>query len=57
MADQIAERTEQPTARKLQKARQKGHVPQSQELSSVVTLLILIVMVALLGPYLLQWMD
>ena len=57
MADQIAERTEQPTARKLQKARQKGHVPQSQELSSVVTLLILIVMVALLGPYLLQWME
>ena len=58
MAEQtVAEKTEQPTPRKLQKARQKGNVPQSQELSSVATLLILIIMLALLGPNLLQWME
>jgi len=56
MADQpAAERTEYPTSRKLQKAKQKGHVPQSQELTSVATLLVLVAMVALLGPNLLQW--
>lgn len=50
-----AERTEQPTPKRLEKARKKGHVPQSQELTSVVTLLILTVMVALLAPGLLRW--
>jgi flagellar biosynthetic protein FlhB len=30
-------------------------VPQSQELMSIVTLLVLVAMVALLGPSLLQW--
>ncbi|KPJ65419.1 MAG: hypothetical protein AMJ43_10785 [Coxiella sp. DG_40] len=50
-----AEKTEKPTARKLQKARAKGHLPQSQELTSVVTLLVLVAMVALLGPSLTQW--
>ena len=58
MAEHTAtEKTEQPTPRKLQKAKQKGHVPQSQELTSVATLLILIIMVALLGPNLLQWLE
>jgi len=58
MAEQtVAERTELPTGRKLQKAKQKGHVPQSQELSSVATLLILLIMLALMGPNLLQWME
>lgn len=56
MAEQpVAEKTHQPTFRKLQKARQKGQVPQSQELMSVVTLLILVAMVALLGPSLTKW--
>ena len=50
-----AERTEKPTARRLQKARAKGQLPQSQELTSVVTLLVLVAMVALLGPSLTQW--
>jgi len=50
-----AERTEQPTPRKLQKARQKGHLPQSQELMAIVSLLILVAAVALSGPSLLQW--
>jgi flagellar biosynthetic protein FlhB len=56
MAEQpAAEKTYYPTFRKLQKARQRGHLPQSQELTSVVTLLVLIAMVALLGPSLTKW--
>ncbi len=50
-----AERTELPTQRKLNKAREKGQVPQSQEFTSVATLLILITVLVLLGPHLLQW--
>jgi flagellar biosynthetic protein FlhB len=56
MAEQpVAEKTHHPTFKKLQKARQKGQVPQSQELMSVVTLLVLVAMVALLGPGLTEW--
>jgi len=56
MAEQpVAEKTQYPTFRKLQKARNKGQLPQSQELTSVVTLLVLIAMVALLGPSLTKW--
>ncbi len=50
-----AERTEQPTHRKLQKAKQKGHSPQSQELMAIVSLVILVAAVALLAPSLMQW--
>jgi flagellar biosynthetic protein FlhB len=50
-----AERTEQPTRKKLDRARKKGQVPQSQELTSIVTLLALIMIVALLAPSLLRW--
>jgi len=50
-----AERTEQPTPKKLEKAWRKGQVPQSQELTSVATLLVLVGMLFLLGPNLLQW--
>ena len=55
MPEQSAEKTEQPTSRKLSKARGKGQVPQSQELTSVVTLLVLVAMIALLAPNLMQW--
>jgi flagellar biosynthetic protein FlhB len=56
MAEQpVAEKTYHPTFRKLQKARQRGHLPQSQELMSVATLLVLVAMVALLGPSLMKW--
>jgi flagellar biosynthetic protein FlhB len=56
MAEQpVAEKTHYPTIRKLQKARDRGHLPQSQELTSVVTLLVLIAMLALLGPSLTKW--
>lgn len=50
-----AERTERPTPRKLQKARDKGHLPQSSELISVGTLLVLIAVLTLMAPNLLQW--
>ncbi|UCF14118.1 MAG: flagellar biosynthesis protein FlhB [Phycisphaerales bacterium] len=50
-----AERTEQPTSRRLEKARQKGNLPQSQELTSVVSLLVLVVAVALMAPSLMRW--
>ena len=50
-----AERTEQPTARKLKKAKDKGQVPQSQELSSIATLIALVAMIALSGPSLFNW--
>jgi len=50
-----AERTEQPTPKKLEKARKKGQVPHSQELTSIVTLLALIMVVALMAPSLLKW--
>jgi len=50
-----AEKTEQPTRRRLQKARRQGQVPQSQELSSVATLLVLVSILALLAPSLLRW--
>jgi len=49
------ERTEQPTTRKLQKAREKGHLPQSQELMSIVTLLVLVATITLLAPSLMRW--
>ena len=56
MAEQpAAEKRYYPTFRKLQKARQRGHLPQSQELMSVATLLVLVAMVALLGPSLTKW--
>jgi flagellar biosynthetic protein FlhB len=50
-----AERTEQPTPKRLEKARKKGQVPHSQELTSIVTLLALILIVALMAPSLLKW--
>ncbi|MFQ6034253.1 MAG: flagellar biosynthesis protein FlhB [Sedimentisphaerales bacterium] len=51
----VAEKTEQPTPRRLQKAKQKGQVPQSQELASAATLCVLVLMVAYSAPSLLQW--
>ncbi len=56
MADKPAtERTEQPTAKRLSKARGQGRVPQSRELTSVVTLIILVAMLTLLAPGLMRW--
>ncbi len=50
-----SERTEQPTSRKLQKAKQKGNLPQSEELTAIVSLVVLVAAVALSGPNLLDY--
>ncbi|MFC1635124.1 flagellar biosynthesis protein FlhB [Planctomycetota bacterium] len=55
--DSAGDKTEQPTPKRLEEARGKGQVPQSQELTSVVTLLVLVSMVALFSPSLMQWMQ
>jgi flagellar biosynthetic protein FlhB len=56
MADQpAAEKTEQPTPRRLEKSREEGQVPQSQELAAAATLLSLLLCLAVLAPSLLRW--
>ncbi|MBN1359586.1 MAG: flagellar biosynthesis protein FlhB [Sedimentisphaerales bacterium] len=50
-----AERTEQPTPRRLSKAREKGQAPQSQDLSSAITLLALLLTLMLVAPGFFQW--
>ena len=55
--DSAAERTEQPTPKRLEKARAKGQVPQSEELTSIVTILVLVAAIALLRSNLMQWMQ
>ena len=55
MPDQAAEKTEQPTPKKLSEARKKGQVPQSEELTSFVSIVVLTAMVFLLAPNLLNW--
>jgi flagellar biosynthetic protein FlhB len=58
MADQpAAEKTHLPTPRRLQKARQEGQLPHSQELMSITTLFVLVATITLLGPNLLQWIT
>lgn len=52
--DDKSSKTEKPTAYKLRKAREKGQVAQSQDLSSTVTLIVGLVMVGVLGPHLTQ---
>jgi flagellar biosynthetic protein FlhB len=56
MADKpAAEQTEQPTAKKLSKAKEKGQTPQSQELMSFVSILVLLTMTAFLAPALMRF--
>ncbi|MGA2093968.1 MAG: flagellar biosynthesis protein FlhB [Sedimentisphaerales bacterium] len=56
MAEQsAAERTEQPTPRRIQKARGKGQVPQSTELTSVVMLAAMVAAIVLLSRSLAGW--
>jgi len=52
-----AERTEQPTARRLQKAKEKGRVPQSIELASALTLFALVGSITLLAPQFMSWVS
>ena len=48
-------KTEQPTPRRIEKAREEGQVPQSQEMLSAATLLALVGSAALLGPWFVKW--
>ncbi|MHC4753978.1 MAG: flagellar biosynthesis protein FlhB [Planctomycetota bacterium] len=54
MAEQ-AEKTEQPTARRLSRARTEGQVPQGQELPQIASLIVLVVMLAALGSGMMGW--
>ena len=57
MAEKPAtERTEHPTPRRITKARSKGQVPHSAELTSAVLIAALLAMIALTAPSLLQWL-
>lgn len=51
-----AERTERPTQRKINKAKQEGKVPQSQEVGHVTSIVVLVATLALLAPKLMQWL-
>jgi flagellar biosynthetic protein FlhB len=53
MAD--SNKTHEPTARRLQKAREDGSVPQSQEVTAAVTLIALTSAAVLLGPWFMNW--
>lgn len=52
--DDMGERTERPTPRKLEKARDRGQVPKSQDLSASVALLAALILLILLGSSLLR---
>ena len=51
MADNDQDRTEQPTAKRLEEARKKGHVPRSTELNAAAVVLIAGGGLQLLGAY------
>jgi flagellar biosynthesis protein FlhB len=56
MPDQSAQdKSEQPTAERLRKARQEGQVPQSQEVGSALVLGMATMALILMGPGLLDW--
>ena len=50
-----AERTEQPTQRRLKKAKDQGSVAQSQELPAAVSIVVLTAVLALIAPAFMQW--
>lgn len=56
MAEKPAsEKTEQPTPKRIRKAREKGQVVQSQELPAAVSIVVLLMALMLTAPSLLQW--
>lgn len=55
MAESAGEKTEQPTSKRLGKARSKGQLVQSEELLSAITLIALISITTLMGPRFIQW--
>ncbi len=57
MADDMGERTEAPTTKRLQDARMKGQVPKSTDLAGVVTLFGGVLMIALFGGVLMELFE
>ncbi|MGB0893684.1 MAG: flagellar biosynthesis protein FlhB [Parashewanella sp.] len=57
MADDSGERTEEPTSRRLQQAREKGQVARSKELGTSAVLLAASIALAMLGPDLALSLD
>jgi len=55
MADD-AEKTEEPTPKKIEDARKEGNVPKSQDTSGVITLFVVILALLLLFPYMARQM-
>ncbi|HIP14720.1 MAG TPA: flagellar biosynthesis protein FlhB [Sulfurimonas autotrophica] len=55
MADD-AEKTEEPTPKKIEDARKEGNVPKSQDASGVITLFIALIGVLMLFPYMTEHM-
>jgi flagellar biosynthetic protein FlhB len=53
-ADDAAERTEQPTPRRRQEAREEGQVPRSVDLTAAIALLVGLVLLNVLGPSMFQ---
>lgn len=54
MAETSQDRSEQPTARRKHKARERGQVPRSKELQSAVVLLVTVLGLRSAGPWMLQ---
>lgn len=52
MAEELGERTEEPTPRKIHEARQKGQVSKSQDLAGVLDLIGAVTLLVLLGGWL-----
>ena len=50
MADDMGEKTEEPTAKKLADARKKGNVPKSQDLTAAIIMLGVTIIMILLAP-------
>jgi len=57
MGDDMGERTEAPTSKRLMDARQKGQVPKSTDLAGVITLFGGVLMVALFGGMLIELFE
>ena len=55
MADD-AEKTEEPTPKKIEDARKEGNVPKSQDTSGVITLFVAILALMMLFPYMQEHM-
>ena len=56
MADFTGDKTHDPTPRRRQQAREAGRVPQSQDVSSAILLLVSLVLLMLSGPALIEFL-